>query len=68
MSRSPCVWQNDVAGSLVFEAATAVDADLACPLLQFSSLSWWLGFRIGTDGLVQELPPERETSAQDTAG
>ena len=31
-------------------------------------LSWWLGFRLGFRGLVQELPPEREKSAQDTAG
>jgi hypothetical protein len=31
-------------------------------------LSWQLGFRIREGWLVQELPPEREKSAQDTAG
>src|SRR5580704_16562153 len=42
----PCVWQNDALGNRGFEAAAAPDTDLACPLLQFSALSWWLGFRI----------------------
>jgi hypothetical protein len=42
---------------------------LACPLLLISSLSWWLGFRIALSRwLVRELPPEREKSAQITAG